>query len=87
MTGNSMNLLSTGALLTTRHKMKLRGKAGKERRVSLRVFEGAESIPSLRIAKFRLQCGVPGMFSFFPTLSARRSHQDLVDRSGHNVWE
>ena len=52
MTGNPMNLGLTGALLTTRCKMKPRGMAGKERRVSLRVFEGGESIPSLRIAKF-----------------------------------
>ena len=82
-----MNLLLTGAFLTTRCKMKPRGMAGKERRVSLRVFEGAESIPSLKIAKFRVQCTVPGMFSFFPALSARESHQDLVDRSGHNAWD
>ena len=87
MTGNPMSLGSTGALLTTRCKIKPRGMAGKERRVSLRVFWGAESIPSLRIAKFRVQCTVPGMLSFFPALSARRSHQDLVDRSGHNAWD
>ena len=74
MTGNPMNLGLTGALLTTRCKMEPRSMAGKERRVSLRVFWGAESIPSLRIAKFRVQCTVPGVFSFFPALSARRSH-------------
>ena len=85
MTGNPMNLGLTGALLTTRCKMKPRGMAGRKRRVILRVFEGAESIPSLRIAKFRVQCGIPGMFSFFPALSARRSYQDLVDLSGHSA--
>ena len=52
MTGNPMNLGLTGALLTTRCKIMPRGMAGKERRASLRVFDGAESIPSLRIAKF-----------------------------------
>ena len=52
MTRNPMNLGLTGALLTTRCKTEPRGIVGKERRVSLRVFEGAESIPSLRIAKF-----------------------------------
>ena len=52
MTGNPMNLLLAGALLTTWYKIEPRGMAGKKRRVSLRVFEGAESIPSLRFAKF-----------------------------------
>ena len=50
------------------------------------VFWGAEHVPSLRIPKFQLHWGVPGGFRRFPALSARRSHQDLVDRSGHKAW-
>ena len=52
MTGNPMNPGLTGALLTTWCKIEPRGMAGKEGRVSLRVFWGAELIPSLKIAKF-----------------------------------
>ena len=65
-----MNLGSTSALLATWCKIQLRDQAGNGGKVRLRVFWGAESIPSLRIAKFQVQCAVPGDFSLFPTLSA-----------------